>query len=591
MTARANEDNETATRIFAIAIAVAWALFFASTGLVGFVSGLGLGLLFWISGAGIRGAVLAVVVLAGASAGIHYLEGWRVASLVEWPLYFGRLVFNAVQTSNPAPVLDAWLNGWKVSRGASPVWFGLHAALLTAVAYTAAQIFAAIADASPEGQYRRQKREIAQQNSQQAPAVGKMAQARLNRADAARKEATLIGKARGGKDVYLTDAGANTHTLVVGTTGSGKTVTVLNLVESFIKRGLPVLYVDGKGDRALGERIVAYAQAEGQGGHLFAMVGQSCHYNPLASGSYTSKKDRLIELREWSEPHYRKLAEGYLQMVFKVLGACGITANLCDVAGYLARAQLAKLVRDTVAAGRIDDATGKALMAEIEEQAAAEKHVEGVAAEVRNLAKSELGSLFAGDGLVIGEALRNNQVVYMGLNPLQFPALATILGRLIVNDFKATLDPSHATKMLVVFDEFGVFAGDQVLNVINQGRSAGICAVLTVQSVSDIGRAIEKNADHFIEQVFSNCNNYLIHRVNSASNAEQLAAVIGTHASHQLTAQIGSDGPTGVGSVRQTREFIIHPDKIKGLRTGEAIYLDRNNNRVTEMQARKGELA
>ena len=35
----------------------------------------------------------------------------------------------------------------------------------------------------------------------------------------------------------------------------------------------------------------------------------------------------------------------------------------------------------------------------------------------------------------------------------------------------------------VIFDEFSVFAGEQVLNVINMGRSAGIHAVLNTFSV------------------------------------------------------------------------------------------------------------
>jgi DNA segregation ATPase FtsK/SpoIIIE-like protein len=51
-----------------------------------------------------------------------------------------------------------------------------------------------------------------------------------------------------GRHVDISDADANTHSLVLGTPGSGKTASVLNLVESAIHRKLPVVYVDGKGD-------------------------------------------------------------------------------------------------------------------------------------------------------------------------------------------------------------------------------------------------------------------------------------------------------------------------------------------------------
>ena len=60
-------------------------------------------------------------------------------------------------------------------------------------------------------------------------------------------------------------------------------------------------------------QVMAYSRAHGRPAYLFAMNGESCAYNPLASGGYSAKKDRIVELREWTEDHYRKLAEGYLQ--------------------------------------------------------------------------------------------------------------------------------------------------------------------------------------------------------------------------------------------------------------------------------------
>ncbi len=78
---------------------------------------------------------------------------------------------------------------------------------------------------------------------------------------------------------------------------------------------------------------------------LFSMRGENCNYNPLYSVGYSLKKDRVIELREWSEAHYRKLAEGYLQTVFKILEVCKINVNLINVADYLGRGKLRSLIR------------------------------------------------------------------------------------------------------------------------------------------------------------------------------------------------------------------------------------------------------
>lgn len=62
-----------------------------------------------------------------------------------------------------------------------------------------------------------------------------------------------------GRPIYLQDSDANLHTLMVGTTGSGKTTAVCNVLQSAIDRQQTTFYVDGKGDVALAKRIAAYA--------------------------------------------------------------------------------------------------------------------------------------------------------------------------------------------------------------------------------------------------------------------------------------------------------------------------------------------
>lgn len=57
---------------------------------------------------------------------------------------------------------------------------------------------------------------------------------------------------------------ANTHTLVLGTLGSGKTVAVLNLLESVIERRLPVIVIDGKGVQGLASKVITHARMHGR---------------------------------------------------------------------------------------------------------------------------------------------------------------------------------------------------------------------------------------------------------------------------------------------------------------------------------------
>lgn len=386
-----------------------------------------------------------------------------------------------------------------------------------------------------------------------------------------------------GNPAILTDSDANLHTLAIGTTGSGKTTALTNFVESAIQKRWPLFYVDGKGDLALEKSIENYAKSQGVPFYCFSMIGDSVKYNPISFGGFTSKKDRIVELREWSEDHYRKLAEGYLQTVFKILERANIAVSLCTLARYLeppALYQLARELKDDSLKGEIDSLENK------------RRDIESLIAEIQNIAQSEIGHLFdcsSGDVLTLEKALSENAVVYFCLQPLAFPAYASTLGKLIINDLKSLIASQLKNQVhkniLAIFDEFSIFAGDQIINLINQGRGAGVHAILATQSLSDIAR---KGGKELLGQVLNNTNNYIIQRQNYPEDAEILASIIGTQNQFVITSQVAPKGSTGAGSVRESKEFIIHPDKIKRLARGEAIFVNKQRFSVQEIIVRKG---
>ena len=60
-------------------------------------------------------------------------------------------------------------------------------------------------------------------------------------------EKILIGKS-GDKEVSVFPSMANRHGLIAGATGTGKTITLKVLAESFSDAGVPVFVADAKGD-------------------------------------------------------------------------------------------------------------------------------------------------------------------------------------------------------------------------------------------------------------------------------------------------------------------------------------------------------
>jgi hypothetical protein len=134
-----------------------------------------------------------------------------------------------------------------------------------------------------------------------------------------------------------------------------KTTGIANIIESAIVRRYPLFYIDGKGDLELAKRLQQFALARGSPFYLFSMVGESLKYNPIAFGGFTSKKDRIVELRRWSEDHYRKIAEGYLQTMFRILTKANTTLDLYSLAKHLAPEVLYQLARQLGDASLVND--------------------------------------------------------------------------------------------------------------------------------------------------------------------------------------------------------------------------------------------
>jgi hypothetical protein len=76
------------------------------------------------------------------------------------------------------------------------------------------------------------------------------------------------------------------------------------------------------------------------------------------------------------------------------------------------------------------------------------------------------------------------------------------------------------------------------------------------------------------DQVLGNVTTLIAHRQVVPQSAETLAGVMGTRLTWEHTDRtetfLGIGAPTGHGTRTPSREFVVHPDAIKRLRTGQA---------------------
>jgi conjugal transfer pilus assembly protein TraD len=381
---------------------------------------------------------------------------------------------------------------------------------------------------------------------------------------------TVLGVSKyNGQYVVVPDRDVNQVVLVLGTTGGGKTITLRRFYQRAIRKGYPLIVVDGKPDDTNIEWLKNLAEKNGRPFFGFN-CGDKLHYDPLANGGFTELKDKIICLKdEWENDYYRSIAEDYLQTTLHVLLKSGVSLDLKQVVECLSYKNLVVLTKSTQDGELMKRVAG---LSNYEM-----KDITGLQAHLNILIHSELGMFFEKDQNTFSllDVIDQDGVVYFALPALRFPSFAKVLGKLVINDIKAVIDRQNNTErpVFTVFDEFSVFAGEQVLNLVNMGRGKGVHAIFGTQGLADL----DKVDVSFKNQVLNCANTLICHRLNDQDSAETVSNWIGTEDSFTVTAQLNaSQGDGGLGSVRRNKEFIVHPDAIKqGLQTGEAFYISK----------------
>jgi len=173
-------------------------------------------------------------------------------------------------------------------------------------------------------------------------------QAHAKREHAAPEDGLVLGQDRQGRPVALTDRQLAAHGLIVGASGSGKSTTLLRILTQEIARGRPVIAIDLKGSPAFGTALYKTAQAAGRPVTVWTPDGPT-HWNPLQYGNATELKDKLISTERFTEPHYQRAAERYLQTAIQVLQEARPErpVTLASVAAVMDPTRLADLLPKT----------------------------------------------------------------------------------------------------------------------------------------------------------------------------------------------------------------------------------------------------
>ena len=391
---------------------------------------------------------------------------------------------------------------------------------------------------------------------------------------------TLVGY-YGKREIYIPDEAK--HVFVCGTTGSGKTVTLSNFIKNAVDNDLPALIVDGKGDMGAGS-LLDIVQRLNQGKKKVYVINlsdpaHSDKYNPFFGASTSMATDMLINMTDWSEEHYKKNAERYIQRILQLLELLGTSLSFRKIVKCMKSEKFTDLSKHLMEKGLISK---EEHLDNLDLLKSSGRVAQSSVARFSTIAENEAGKIFSDEGINIAQALKENAIILFLLNPLTHPELSPAFGRLILIDSKIAIGElfrARIPRSFFILDEISSYATTALTDLVNKSRSANVTCVLATQSLSDLDFAVN---DAYKEQIIENCNNYIVLRQNSSVNAEHWASILGTRQAMDVTYQLQQKGldtsQTGYGSARTVREFLYHPDEIKTLRTGQGVFLSRDTN-------------
>jgi conjugal transfer pilus assembly protein TraD len=370
---------------------------------------------------------------------------------------------------------------------------------------------------------------------------------------------------------FLDDETRTRHIHILGSTGSGKSVLLFNIFKQDIEIGGAAIFIDAKGDIENLERVRKIARDAGREKDLliFRLDRESNTYNPLLLGNATQKKDKIISSIRWSEVYYERVSENILQLLFSAVSK---RITLKDLYNILTTPTMIYEFSDG------------------EKELACKEYINFCETHKREKTTltSEIGLLVFSDfyknldttepEINFFDCIRERKILYFGIDVQSYQETSKRIGRIITEEINTTsgiiqtqISERERRYVSVIIDEFQAFGTENFINCLSRGRSSRFMITITHQSLADL----EMIKPGFSRQVIDNTYTKIVLPIQDPETIQTIADIIGTYKEYEHTAEITYSGPEPErekGTVKLVDEYIIHPNDIRQIRIGEAVY-------------------
>lgn len=410
-----------------------------------------------------------------------------------------------------------------------------------------------------------------------------------------RDDEFFLGDDFRGRSYGLSEKNLSYHVEIIAPTGSGKTNLLKNLIADRIHRGHGLIFLDLKAEfQVVGWMMRAAREASRENElRLVSLANRelSVPYNPVKLGSAPEIHSQLMNSMSWSEDYYRKISSMALMTLLR--GLCeyrdrtGELFHLGHLYALLNEPGLLRTFGEKLSRMQSPAARDLELLAEKLDRPSERDKLTGLVANLGLLIFSSAGPLISEDvahgSFDFREAVDEGRITYVLMNSMKLRETASVFGKMILQDLMrlagdrySEMDGGKRHKpVTLIIDEFAAFAIPEFIEFMDRARGAGIGIVFAHQSRADL-RAV---SPEFQDRIEANSNTVIVSGVKSSEDAEYFAGQLGTRTVKKETTQIeeGFLGPkrTGMKSIRDVEEYVVHPNRLKDLRQGEVFTVSR----------------
>ncbi|MGK5084869.1 type IV secretory system conjugative DNA transfer family protein [Bdellovibrionota bacterium FG-1] len=393
----------------------------------------------------------------------------------------------------------------------------------------------------------------------------------------------------------LSNKNLSYHVEIIAPTGSGKTNLLKNLISDRIHRGHGLIFLDLKAEFQVVGWMMRAAAAAGRDKELrlvsLANRELSVPYNPIKLGAAPEIHSQLMNSMSWSEDYYRKISSIALMTLLRGLteyrDRMGENFHLGHLFDLLNEPGLLRAFNEKLTRAGCPAAKDVAMLAEKLDRPAERDKLTGLVANLGLLIHSAAGPLISEDvssgSFDFREAVDEGRITYVLMNSMKLRETASVFGKMILQDLMRLAGDRYSEMdggkihrpVTLIIDEFASFAIPEFIEFMDRARGAGIGIVFAHQSRADL-RAV---TPEFQDRIEANSNTVIVSGVKSSEDAEYFAGQLGTRTVKKETVQV-EDGflgtkKTGMKSIRETEEYVVHPNRLKDLQQGEVFTVSR----------------